>query len=103
MSSLKFADILLHSLMTTSTGAVIPVNPFLREVHLKMAKFKKKIQFKSHTKHCGFFKKTNQLNLVTEIKFYKHTKHINKYDGCNYLYLTFRTYVQYSSSSAVKG
>jgi len=43
MSSLRFVVILLHSLMTTSTRAVIPVNPFLREVHLKRAKFKKKI------------------------------------------------------------
>jgi len=60
MSFLKFADILLHSLMTTSTGAVIPFNPFLREVHLKRAKFKKKIQFIRHTKHRGFIKKTNQ-------------------------------------------
>jgi hypothetical protein len=41
MSFLKLADVLLHSLMNTSTGAAIPVNPFLREVHLKSAKLKK--------------------------------------------------------------
>jgi hypothetical protein len=59
-----------------------------------------------HTKHRGFIKKTNQLNLVTEmanIYFYKHTKHINMYQGYNYLHLTLKTYVQYSSYSAVKG
>lgn len=28
LSSLKLADIVLHSLMTMGTGAVIPVNPF---------------------------------------------------------------------------
>jgi hypothetical protein len=39
MSFFKLADTLLHSLMITSTGAVIPVNPFLREVHLKRATF----------------------------------------------------------------
>jgi len=39
MSFLKFADILLHSSMTTSTVAVTPGNPFLREVHVKRAKF----------------------------------------------------------------
>jgi hypothetical protein len=104
MSSLKLADILLHSLKITSTGALLPINTFLREVHLKRTKFKKK--FSSYViKNRGFIKKTNQLNLVTEmanVYFYKYTKHINMSRGSNYLHLTFRTCVQYSRYSAVK-
>jgi hypothetical protein len=56
MSSLKLADILLHSLKNTSTGALLPVNTFLREVHLKRTKLKK-IQFIRHQKTVALLKR----------------------------------------------